>query len=107
MPGLFKPWTFELTVVAVDYSLWDFNAWLPHSMRIEGQTAASVFKFPVSMDVSYEIESVSLAVDEEADPDRAAPAMQHLEPPPSRRCTSRRGPRRWHSSPSFCRVTRA
>ena len=27
--------------------------------------------------------------------------------PPSRRCTSRRGPRRWHSSPSFFRVTRA
>ena len=81
VPGLFKPWTFDLTVVAVDYSLWDFKAWLPHSMRIEGQAAAGIFKFPVSMDVSYEIESVSLAVDEEADPDGAAPAMQPLEPP--------------------------
>ncbi|NNF29527.1 MAG: hypothetical protein HKN73_20045, partial [Gemmatimonadetes bacterium] len=29
VPGLFKPWTFDLTMVAVDYALWDFEVWLP------------------------------------------------------------------------------
>ena len=72
VPGLFKPWTFDLTVVAVDYSLWDFKAWLPRSMHIEGKAAAGIFRFPVSMDISYQIESVTLAEDEEADPNAAA-----------------------------------
>ena len=79
IPGLFKPWTFDLTVIAVDYSLWDFKAWLPHSMRIEGKAAAGILKFPVSMDVSYQIESVILADDE--DPDAAVSADQPFEPP--------------------------
>ena len=69
VPGLFRPWTFNLTMFAVDYSLWDFKAWLPHSMRIEGEAAAGIFKFPVSTDVSYQIESVTLAEDKEAEPD--------------------------------------
>ncbi len=79
IPGLFKPWTFDLTVIAVDYSLWDFKAWLPHSMRIEGKAAAGILKFPVSMDVSYQIESVTLADSE--DPDAAVSADQTFEPP--------------------------
>lgn len=79
VPGLFKPWTFDLSVASVDYSLWDFKAWLPHSMRLEGQVAAGIIKFPVSMDVSYDIESVTLAEAEEADPEGGAGAM----PPPS------------------------
>jgi len=69
VPGLFKPWTFDLTVVAVDYSLWDFRTWLPRSMHLEGQASLGIFRFPVSTDVSYEIESVTLAEDEAADPD--------------------------------------
>ena len=80
VPGLFKPWTFDLTVVAVNYSLWDFKAWLPHSMRIEGEAAAGILRFPVSMDISYQIESVSLTEDEEADPNAAA-QNQPLAPP--------------------------
>lgn len=79
IPGLFKPWTFDLTVIAVDYSLWDFKAWLPHSMRIEGEAAAGILKFPVSMDVSYQIESVALA--DSDDPDAAVGADQPFEPP--------------------------
>lgn len=59
VPGLFKPWTFDLTMVAVDYGLWDFKVWLPRSMRMEGEAAAGIMKFPVSMDVSYQIESVT------------------------------------------------
>ena len=107
VPGLLKPWTFDLTVVAVTYSLWDFRAWLPRSMHLEGEAAAGIFRFPVSTDVSYEIESVTLAEDEKADPDGDAEAVHPAAAPPSRRCTSRPGPRRWRSSPGFCRVTRA
>ena len=63
VPGLFKPWTFDLTMVAVEYSLWDFEVWLPRSMRVEGEVAAGILKIPVSMDVSYRIESVTTRSD--------------------------------------------
>ncbi|MCH7892075.1 MAG: hypothetical protein IH921_11295, partial [Gemmatimonadetes bacterium] len=63
VPGLFKPWTFDLTMVAVEYSLWDFEVWLPRSMRIEGEVAAGILKMPVSMDVSYRMESVTTRSD--------------------------------------------
>ena len=63
VPGLFKPWTFDLTMVAVDYGLWDFEVWLPRSMRMEGEVAAGVLKIPVSMDVAYEMESVTTESD--------------------------------------------
>ncbi|MCH7564599.1 MAG: hypothetical protein IH968_12340 [Gemmatimonadetes bacterium] len=59
VPGLFKPWTFDLTMVAVDYSLWDFEVWLPRSMRMEGEARAGILKIPVSMDLSYQMESVT------------------------------------------------
>lgn len=69
VPGMFKPWTFDLTVVAVEYSLWDFRTWLPHAMHLKGEAAAGIFRFPVSTDVSYVIESVTLAEDETAEPE--------------------------------------
>ena len=63
VPGLFKPWTFDLTMVAVEYSLWDFEVWLPRSMRMEGEVAAGILKMPVSMDLSYQMESVTTRSD--------------------------------------------
>ena len=63
VPGLFMPWTFDLTMIAVDYSLWDFTVWLPRSMRLEGEAAAGILKMPISMDVSYELESVTTTLD--------------------------------------------
>ncbi len=73
VPGLFKPWTFDLTLMAVDYALWDFEVWLPRSMRMEGEAGAGIIKVPVTMDLSYRIESVSMADDEvEAEPDAEA-----------------------------------
>lgn len=63
VPGLFKPWTFDLTMVAVDYSLWNFEVWLPRSMRMEGEAGAGVLKMPVSMDLSYRLESVTTQAD--------------------------------------------
>ena len=83
LPGLFKPWTFELTAVAVDYSPWDFRAWLPRSTRLEGTAGFGIVKLPLYTDVSYEIESVTLA--DQGRPDRAAqatpattPALEHV-----------------------------
>ena len=63
VPGLFKPWTFDLTMIAVDYSLWDFQVWLPRSMRLEGEVGAGILKMPITMDVSYELESVTTKAD--------------------------------------------
>ncbi len=70
VPGLLKPWTFDLNMVAVDYGLWDFEVWLPRSMRLEGEVAAGILKFPVSMDISYRMESVTTSNDvaEEIEP---------------------------------------
>lgn len=58
VPGVFKPWTFELSRVLVDYGLWDFRVWLPRSMRMEGVARAGVLHAPMSFDVSYRVESV-------------------------------------------------
>lgn len=63
VPGLFKPWTFDLTMVAVEYSLWNFEVWLPRSMRMEGEVGAGILKMPVSMDLSYRMESVTTRSD--------------------------------------------
>jgi len=70
IPGLLKPWTFDLNLVAIEYGFWDFRFWLPRSMRVEGEAAAGILKFPVSMDIAYRIESVTTA--EEAEAERAA-----------------------------------
>ncbi|NNF26820.1 MAG: hypothetical protein HKN73_06360, partial [Gemmatimonadetes bacterium] len=67
VPGLFKPWTFDLTMIAVDYALWDFKVWLPRSMRMEGEAAAGIMKIPISMDVAYRMESVTTDADGEED----------------------------------------
>lgn len=58
VPGLFKPWTFELSMVAVEYALWDFDVWLPRSMRAEGVATAGILTAPAAVDLSYEMESV-------------------------------------------------
>ena len=71
VPGLFKPWTFDLTMVAVDYALWDFEVWLPRSMRMEGEVRAGILRMPVSMDISYQMESVTSESDL-AQPETAA-----------------------------------
>ena len=58
VPGLLKPWTAEVSMISVDYSLWDFEVWLPRSMRVEGVVAAGVLQAPISLDYAYEIEAV-------------------------------------------------
>ncbi len=80
VPGLFKPWTFDLNMVAVDYGLWDFKVWLPRSMRFEGEAAAGILKMPISMDLSYRMESVTMEEDvvaAEAE-DASVPGLQEV-----------------------------
>lgn len=68
VPGLLKPWTFSMTLVAIDYSFWEFKVWLPRSMRVEGEVRVGVLKMPIAFDVAYSIESVTLASDADAPP---------------------------------------
>lgn len=60
LPGFLKPITFEMRLIVVDYSLWDFKAWLPRAMHLEGEMAVGIFKWPVRMDAKYTIEAVTL-----------------------------------------------
>ncbi len=79
VPGVLKPWTFEMNIVAIDYSLWEFRVWLPRSMRVEGEVAVGVLKMPISFDLSYGIESVT-TVDQLAEEDRNPPVEErHFE----------------------------
>jgi hypothetical protein len=63
VPGVLKPWVFDMNLVAIDYSLWDFRVWLPRSMRVEGRVEVGILKMPISVDLSYDIESVTLVED--------------------------------------------
>ena len=66
IPGVLKPWTFDLRMIAVDYGLWDFEVWMPRSMRMDGLAGAGIIKLPVTMDYSYKIEDVSTETNIEA-----------------------------------------
>ncbi len=59
VPGLLKPLTVDIQLVVVDYSLWEFEVWMPRMVRYEGQVAAGVVKVPMSIDYVYRIESVT------------------------------------------------
>ena len=59
VPGLLKPWTAEISMIAVDYSLWEFEVWLPRTMRMEGMVSAGIIKAPATFDLGYEIEAVT------------------------------------------------
>ncbi len=78
VPGVFKPWTFDLSMIAVDYSLWNFEVWLPHYMRFEGRVSAGIVEFPIEMDVSYRMESVTTRADVERE------AAERIGPDPPR-----------------------
>lgn len=88
VPGLLKPWTFDLSMIAIDYGLWNFEVWLPLYMRMEGLGRAGVLKFPVTFDISYEMESVTTRQDierleaarREATPMEAAPPVPDETP---------------------------
>lgn len=59
IPGMLKPWTAEISMISVDYGLWDFEVWMPRTMRMEGVVTAGILKAPISFDYAYELESVT------------------------------------------------
>ncbi len=82
VPGLLKPWTFDLSMIAIDYSLWNFEVWLPLYMRMEGLARAGILKFPVTFDISYEMESVTTRQDiERLEAARREAARTEVAPP--------------------------
>lgn len=78
VPGFLKPWTAEISLIAVDYALWDFEVWLPRSFRMEGVIGAGILKAPGTFDISYEMESVTTEQSLAQDPDEAVPVV-HFE----------------------------
>ena len=76
VPGLLKPWTFELSIITVDYALWEGGVWLPRRWRGEGQAVAGVLKIPAEFDRSYVFERVAT----DAQPAEASVGVGVIEP---------------------------
>jgi hypothetical protein len=60
IPGFFKPFEFDISLMTVEYSLWELEHWLPRTMRFEGMMRAGVLVFPAAFAVSYDMEDVLL-----------------------------------------------
>ncbi|HSK17725.1 MAG TPA: hypothetical protein VK912_01195 [Longimicrobiales bacterium] len=73
VPGFLKPFEFDITLMTVEYSLWEMEHWLPRTMRFEGIGRAGVLKFPASTDLSYEMIDVELDAPEVVAARAAAP----------------------------------
>jgi hypothetical protein len=52
------PMEFDISLLTVEYSLWEMRHWLPRAMRFEGMVRTGVLHFPASFDVSYRMEEV-------------------------------------------------
>jgi len=59
IPGILKPWTVDVTMISVDYALWDFEVWMPRSMHMEGVVGAGILKAPITFDYAYDLEAVT------------------------------------------------
>jgi hypothetical protein len=55
---LINPMEFDLSLMTVEYALWDLTHWLPRTMRLEGMARTGVLRFPFAFDVSYEMQEV-------------------------------------------------
>jgi len=64
IPGLFKPWVFDVSVVTVDYALWEGDVWLPRRWRGEGRVTAGILDVPAEFDRSYRFTRVETSADE-------------------------------------------
>lgn len=61
VPGMFKPMIFDISLVAMEYSLYDMRYWMPRVTRLEGYIRAGVIRTPASYEISYEIDEVVTA----------------------------------------------
>ena len=74
VPGMFRPFEFDISMVVVEYSFWDFQYWLPSRIRMEGFARAGILKVPGSYEQSYRILDVVGADDPAAIEDAAVVA---------------------------------
>ena len=80
VPDFLFSLAMEIKVVAVDYSIWDFEVWLPNTFRIEAEVRyAGMVKVPVTMDFRYQIESVAMTEDLLAEAEGEATGMPPLQ----------------------------
>jgi hypothetical protein len=61
LPGMFKPLVFDITLVAMEYSLYDLRYWMPRFTRLEGYLRAGVISTPAAYEISYDIDEVVTA----------------------------------------------
>jgi hypothetical protein len=52
---LINPMEFDLSLLTIEYSLWDMTHWLPRSMRIDGMARAGIIVVPATFEVSYQM----------------------------------------------------
>ena len=63
VPGFLRPITFDISIMTVEYSLWDLQHWLPRTTRFEGSFRVGALRFPGAVEVSYDIEDVETDTD--------------------------------------------
>jgi hypothetical protein len=55
---LVNPMEFDLSLMTIEYSLWDMQHWLPRSMRVEGLARVGILVVPASYEVTYQMQDV-------------------------------------------------
>jgi hypothetical protein len=72
IPGMFRPIVFDITMVSMEYSLYDLRYWMPRVTRLEGYLRAGVIRTPASYEISYDIDEVVTATPETVAHEHAA-----------------------------------
>jgi hypothetical protein len=67
LPGMFRPLEFDIAMIVVEYSYWDFRYWMPSRIRMDGYARAGVVQLPGVLEQSYEILDVT-GMEERAEP---------------------------------------
>jgi hypothetical protein len=57
---LINPMEFDISLLTVEYGLWEMQHWLPRSMRFDGMIRVGVFRAPASADISYRMLDVEI-----------------------------------------------
>jgi hypothetical protein len=57
---LINPMQFDISLMTVEYALWELEHWLPRAMRFDGMVRLGVFRLPGSADISYQMLDVEV-----------------------------------------------